>query len=281
MQAGDRPITHVQPRVAAAACALRATARSAARHGRRARRRRRCRTPTCASKRCYGFAGGDFLGQRTFATQTNAKGEWALLGVQGRYLGVRRDGARPAAGRGRAAVQPGRAGQFRNRPAHPDLASAAAAVAGCPPETSAGYSRTPPRPPRRLARIASRRCSARLRRQQRSRCPVGRRQHLPADARCRRRRDRSFVARSIATRSRFARTLGMGSSALMQRKSRGQGIRRRADLTNDKDERGYLTTANAEPRRIRDGGRFADGRRQDRHGWAARAPDEKSLMAGC
>src|SRR5438552_16192734 len=27
----------------------------------------------------FGFAGGDFLGQRTFATRTNAKGEWALL----------------------------------------------------------------------------------------------------------------------------------------------------------------------------------------------------------
>ena len=27
----------------------------------------------------FGFAGGDFLGQKTFATRTNAKGEWALL----------------------------------------------------------------------------------------------------------------------------------------------------------------------------------------------------------
>ena len=27
----------------------------------------------------FGFAGGDFLGQRTFAARTNAKGEWALL----------------------------------------------------------------------------------------------------------------------------------------------------------------------------------------------------------
>src|SRR3954451_22436896 len=27
----------------------------------------------------FGFAGGDFLGQRTFSTRTNAKGEWALL----------------------------------------------------------------------------------------------------------------------------------------------------------------------------------------------------------
>jgi hypothetical protein len=27
----------------------------------------------------FGFAGGGFLGQRTFATRTNAKGEWGLL----------------------------------------------------------------------------------------------------------------------------------------------------------------------------------------------------------
>ena len=27
----------------------------------------------------FGFAGGEFLGQRTFATRTNARGEWALL----------------------------------------------------------------------------------------------------------------------------------------------------------------------------------------------------------
>src|SRR5580765_9108440 len=27
----------------------------------------------------FGFAGGDFFGQRTFAARTNAKGDWALL----------------------------------------------------------------------------------------------------------------------------------------------------------------------------------------------------------
>src|SRR5262249_6742553 len=27
----------------------------------------------------FGFAGSDFLGQKTFATRANAKGEWALL----------------------------------------------------------------------------------------------------------------------------------------------------------------------------------------------------------
>lgn len=27
----------------------------------------------------FGFAGGDFLGQRTFAARSNAKGDWALL----------------------------------------------------------------------------------------------------------------------------------------------------------------------------------------------------------
>src|SRR5712672_1259826 len=27
----------------------------------------------------FGFAGGDFLGQRTFTARTNAKGEWGLL----------------------------------------------------------------------------------------------------------------------------------------------------------------------------------------------------------
>ena len=30
----------------------------------------------------FGFAGGDFLGQRTFTTRTNAKGDWALLGLK-------------------------------------------------------------------------------------------------------------------------------------------------------------------------------------------------------
>ena len=80
--------------------------------------RRRLRTPTCASRRMFGFAGGDFLGQRTFTARTNAKGEWALIGVQGRHLGVRRVGAGPAARRGRAAVQSGRAGRPGDRPPH-------------------------------------------------------------------------------------------------------------------------------------------------------------------
>ena len=30
----------------------------------------------------FGFAGGDYLGQRTFTTRTNAKGDWALLGLK-------------------------------------------------------------------------------------------------------------------------------------------------------------------------------------------------------
>lgn len=30
----------------------------------------------------FGFAGGDYLGQRTFTARTNAKGDWALLGFK-------------------------------------------------------------------------------------------------------------------------------------------------------------------------------------------------------
>ena len=45
----------------------------------RRRGRRLFQMPTCASKRCSASRGGDFLGQRTFAARTNAKGEWALL----------------------------------------------------------------------------------------------------------------------------------------------------------------------------------------------------------
>ena len=30
----------------------------------------------------FSFAGGDFLGQRTFSMRTNAKGEWALLALK-------------------------------------------------------------------------------------------------------------------------------------------------------------------------------------------------------
>src|SRR6266581_15171 len=28
----------------------------------------------------YGFGGGDFTGQRTYSTKTNAKGEWSIIG---------------------------------------------------------------------------------------------------------------------------------------------------------------------------------------------------------
>jgi hypothetical protein len=30
----------------------------------------------------FGFAGGAYLGQRTFATKSDAKGNWALLGFK-------------------------------------------------------------------------------------------------------------------------------------------------------------------------------------------------------
>ena len=30
----------------------------------------------------FGFAGGAYLGQRTFATRSDAKGNWALLGFK-------------------------------------------------------------------------------------------------------------------------------------------------------------------------------------------------------
>ena len=77
----------------------------------------------------FGFAGGDFLGQRTFAARTNAKGEWALLAFKAGIWVFDAEAPRPAARQHRPAVQSRCARRFRNRSAHTGLASRSALVA--------------------------------------------------------------------------------------------------------------------------------------------------------
>ncbi len=106
----------------------------------------------------FGFAGGDFLGQRTFATRTNAKGEWGLLAFKSGIwvFDVAAPGQLPdAVALPFNLVAPASSGIDRLTPSwHPLLR-----LSPLPPVKSVRCSPTRPRPLVRNALIVPRRCS--------------------------------------------------------------------------------------------------------------------------
>jgi hypothetical protein len=194
----------------------------------------------------FGFAGSDFLGQRTFAVRSGDKGNWALLAFKsGIWMfdafvpgHIPDSVALPfnlvvPAGQGLAGVAPAWHPILRPSPIPPGdigriLSEAAdAARAGRPEQV------TP-----LLARLADSNDAAVL-------AAAGRICLLVRDA---------TVARPFFRRARerdpnsFRAALGMGSTALMQRDvdAAARAFSDARALTNDRDERGYLANAIAE-----------------------------------
>ena len=194
----------------------------------------------------FGFAGGDFLGQRTFAARTNAKGDWALLAFKSGIwmFDVTAPGQLPdAVALPFNLVAPAGSGIDRLTPAwHPVLRLQA------PPPGDIGQilsdaadaarGQRPDRVTPLLSRLADSQDAGVL---------------AAAGSVCLIMRDPT-VARPLFRRaldrdpSSFRATLGMGSSALMQRNvdEAANAFARARDLTKDKDERGYLAAAIAE-----------------------------------
>ena len=194
----------------------------------------------------FGFAGGDFLGQRTFAARTNAKGDWALLAFKSGIwiFEVTATGQLPdVVALPFNLVAPASSGIDRLTPAwHPVLRPQAA-----PPgeigrilsdAADAARAQRPDRVTPLLSRLADSRDAGVL---------------AAAGSICLVMRDPT-VARPLFRRAldrdpaSFRATLGMGSSALMQRSvdEAAKAFARARDLTNEKDERGYLAAAIAE-----------------------------------
>ena len=191
----------------------------------------------------FGFAGGDFLGQRTFTARTNAKGEWALLAFKSGIWVF--DAAAPGRLPDTIAlpfnlVAPASSGIDRLTPAwHPSLRLAAA-----PPgdigemlaeAADAARAMRADRVTPLLARLADSSDAAVL---------------TSAGSICLLMREptvaRPFFRRALERDpSSFRAALGMGSSALMQRNvdaaARAFGDAR--NLTKDKGERGFLAAA--------------------------------------
>ncbi len=229
--------------VAAAATSRRAAARSADRQGRSTPQAQPVPDADVRVEAMFGFAGGDFLGQRTFAARTNAKGEWALLAFKAGIWVF--DAAAP----GRLPdASPCRS--ISSRPPVPEsIGSRRSGIPFCacrlrPRETSARSSLTPPRRPERSVPIASTPLLARL---ADSNDPVV---LTAAGTICLMMRD-ATVARPFFRRAldrdptSFRAALGMGSSALMQRNvdAAAKAFAEARNLTKDKDERGFLSAA--------------------------------------
>jgi hypothetical protein len=194
----------------------------------------------------FGFAGGDFLGQRTFSARTNAKGEWALLAFKSGVwiFDVSAPGLLPdavalpfnlvaPAGSGIAGVMP--TWHPVLRPAPPPAGEAGSMLAEAADAARAGR---PERIAPLLARLADSNDVNVL-------TAAGRICLLMRDA---------TVARPFFRRARerdpasFRAALGMGSTALMQRDvdAAARAFSDARNLTKDKDERGYLGNAIAE-----------------------------------
>jgi hypothetical protein len=194
----------------------------------------------------FGFAGGDFLGQRTFSARTNAKGEWALLAFKSGVwiFDVSVPGQLPdavalpfnlvaPAGSGIAGVMP--TWHPVLRPAPPPAGEAGQMLADAADAARAGR---PERSAPLLARLADSNDVNVL-------TAAGRICLLMRDAK---------VARPFFRRARerdpasFRAALGMGSTALMQRDvdAAARAFSDARNLTKDKDERGYLGNAIAE-----------------------------------
>jgi tetratricopeptide (TPR) repeat protein len=194
----------------------------------------------------FGFAGGDFLGQRTFAARTSAKGDWALLAFKSGIwmFDVTAPGQLPdAVALPFNLVAPASSGIDRLTPAwHPVLrlqttppGDIGQILSDAADAARAGRSdRVTPL----LSRLADSQDAAVL---------------AAAGSICLVMRDPT-VARPLFRRaldrdpSSFRAALGMGSSALMQRNvdEAAKAFARARDLTRDKDERGYLAAAIAE-----------------------------------
>jgi tetratricopeptide (TPR) repeat protein len=191
----------------------------------------------------FGFAGGDFLGQRTYTTRTNAKGEWALLAFKSGIWVF------DAAAAGQLPdvialpfnlVAPASSGIDRLIPAwHPvlrPLPVPAGAVGQLLAEAAdAARARRPDRVTPLLSRLADSNDAAVLN---------------AAGGICLLMRD-ATIALPLFRRAlerdptSFRAALGMGSSALMQRNvdAAAKAFGEARNLTKDKDERGYLSAA--------------------------------------
>lgn len=194
----------------------------------------------------FGFAGGDFLGQRTFAAQVNASGEWSLLAFKAGIwvFDAAAPGLLPDAvalpfnlvappGRGIDRLVPSWRPVLKLEPPPSGemgrmLADAAAAARAQRPERAVEL----------LALLQDTRDADVL---------------TAAGTICLLMRDatvaRPFFRRALERDPKsFRAALGMGSSALMQRNvdiaAKEFGVAR--NLTQDKDERGYLSAAIAE-----------------------------------
>jgi hypothetical protein len=194
----------------------------------------------------FGFAGGDFLGQRTFAARANEHGEWALLAFKAGIWVF--DASAPGllpdaialpfnlvapASKGIDRLVPGWHPVLRLEPPPAGemgrmLADAAAAALAQRPERAVEL----------LALLQDTRDADVL---------------TAAGAICLLMRDatvaRPFFRRALERDPKsFRAALGMGSTALMQRNvdvaAKAFGVAR--DLTQDKDERGYLSAAISE-----------------------------------
>jgi hypothetical protein len=194
----------------------------------------------------FGFAGGDFLGQRTFTAQANGKGEWALLAFKSGIWMF--DAAAPGHLPDSIAlpfnlVAPASSGIDRMVPTwHPVLRLQPAPSGEIGQmlleAAEAARARRPERVTPLLARLADSSDAAVL---------------AAAGSICLVMRDPT-VARPLFRRAlerdptSFRAALGMGSSALMQRNvdEAAKAFGNARNLTHDKDERGYLSAAISE-----------------------------------
>jgi hypothetical protein len=194
----------------------------------------------------YGFAGGDFLGQRTFAAQTNAKGEWALLAFKAGIwvFDATAPGQLPdAVALPFNLVAPASSGIDRLTPAWHPLLRLSPAPSGdigrilCD-AAEAALARRADRVTPLLSRLADSNDPGVL-------AAAGSICLLMREAATARPLFRRALERDPKS---FRATLGMGSSALMQRNvdEAAKAFAGARDLTKDKDERGYLSAAIAE-----------------------------------
>jgi hypothetical protein len=194
----------------------------------------------------FGFAGGDYLGQRTFSARTNEKGQWALLAFKAGIWVF--DASAPGRLPDAIAlpfnlVTPPNSGVGGLLPAwHPILRPTAV------PDTAIG---------RTLAEAAD--AAREGRRDRVTPLLAGLSESNSADVLvaagriCLVLRD-AVIARPLFRRAlekdpaSFAAALGMGSTALMQRDvdSAAKAFGDARDRTKDKDERSYLSAAIAE-----------------------------------
>ena len=191
----------------------------------------------------FGFAGSDYLGQRTFSTRTSPKGDWALLGFKSGIWIF--DATIPGhvpdvvalpfnlvvpAGSGLAGVVPVWHPVLRPTPLPPgDIGQILSDAAG------AARANRPERVAPLLKQLADSNDAGVL-------DAAGRVCLLMRDAQV----ARPFFRRALERDpTSFRAALGMASTALMQRDvdSAGKAFAQARDLTKDRDERGYLGNA--------------------------------------